>query len=223
MLTTLHYASRTHVSFSQLCIENDSYLTHSDWVVLGLPWFIFQQSRPGPPIPKGSSIWTIGWKQVYLAIVEIRHLPQTFTYLLAFFMLADGLNTTTTLVSIIQNEVISFSFLQLTYLGLAQAVTSTISTFSFWYIQQYFGIRTKPMFIVTNIFSVLIPLYGVIGLWTDKVGYHHVYDFWVYNIVFGLFQAPYFSYSQTMMSEVTPRGYEGMFFGLFGITNKAVR
>lgn len=25
-----------------------------------------------------------------------------------------------------------------------------------------------------------------------------------------------------MMSEVTPRGYENMFFGLFGITNRAV-
>ncbi|ESZ97147.1 autophagy-related protein Atg22B2 [Sclerotinia borealis F-4128] len=196
-------------------------LTNSYWLVLGLPWFLFQQPRPGPPIPKGSSYLTIGWKQVYLSLLEIRHLPQTFTYLLAFFMLADGLNTTSTLVSIIQNEVISFSFLQLTYLGLSQAVTSTFSTFAFWYIQQYFGIRTKTMFMITNVFSVLIPLYGMIGLWSDKVGYHHVHDFWIYNIVFGLFQAPYYSYSQTMMSEFTPRGYEGMFFGLFGITNRA--
>jgi MFS-type transporter involved in bile tolerance (Atg22 family) len=78
------------------------------------------------------------------------------------------------------------------------------------------------MFMVTNLFSVLIPLYGVAGLWSDKVGYHHVRDFWLYNIVFGLFQAPYYAYAQTMMSEVTPRGYEGMFFGLFGITNRAV-
>jgi MFS family permease len=73
----------------------------------------------------------------------------------------------------------------------------------------------------TNAFSVLIPLYGMLGLWTSKVGYHHIYDFWLYNIVFGLFQAPYYAYSQTMMSEVTPRGYENMFFGLFGITNRA--
>ncbi|KAI9650031.1 hypothetical protein NHQ30_000044 [Ciborinia camelliae] len=197
-------------------------LTNSYWLVLGLPWFLFQQRRPGPPIPNGSSYLSIGWKQVYASLLEIRHLPQTFTYLLAFFMLADGLNTTSTLVSIIQNEVISFSFLQLTFLGLSQAVTSTFSTFAFWYVQQYFGIRTKPMFIITNIFSVLIPLYGMIGLWSDEVGYHHVRDFWIYNIVFGLFQAPYYSYSQTMMSEFTPRGYEGMFFGLFGITNRAV-
>ncbi|TVY86682.1 Adenosine deaminase, partial [Lachnellula willkommii] len=43
----------------------------------------------------------------------------------------------------------------------------------------------------------------------------------IYNVLFGLFQAPYYAYAQTMMSEVTPRGYENMFFGLFGITNRA--
>lgn len=66
----------------------------SDWVVLGIWWFIFQQKRPGPKIPKGSNYATIGFKQVWLALREIRSLPQTFLYLLAFFLLADGLNTT---------------------------------------------------------------------------------------------------------------------------------
>jgi len=78
------------------------------------------------------------------------------------------------------------------------------------------------MFMVTNSFSVFIPFYGMLGLWTEKVGYHHVRDFWIYNILFGPFQAPYYAYVQTMMSEVTPKGYENMFFGLFGITNRAV-
>ena len=107
-------------------------------------------------------------------------------------------------------------------MGLANAATSIFSTFGFWYVQKYFGIKTKYIFIVTNFFSVFIPFYGMLGLWTTKVGYHHVRDFWIYNILVGLFQAPYFAYSQTMMSEVTPRGYENMFFGLFGITNRAV-
>jgi MFS-type transporter involved in bile tolerance (Atg22 family) len=197
-------------------------LTYVDWVVLGIWWFMFQQPRPGPKIPKGSNYATIGWKQVLLALREIRHLPQTFTYLVAFFLLADGLNTTGTLVSIIQNNIVSFSFLEITYLGLAQAATSIFSTFGFWYFQKYFGIKTKYMFMVTNAFSVFIPFYGMLGLWTQRVGYHHVRDFWIYNILFGLFQAPYYAYAQTMMSEVTPRGYENMFFGLFGITNRAV-
>ncbi|RDW59791.1 autophagy-related protein [Coleophoma cylindrospora] len=196
-------------------------LTNSYWVVLGIWWFIFQQKRPGAKMPKGSNYLTIGFKQVLLAIKEVRHLPQTFIYLLAFFLLADGLNTTGTLVSIIQNNVVQFSFLKITYLGLAQAACSITSTFGFWYIQQYFDIPTKPMFMITNFFSVFIPFYGMLGLWLKNVGYHQERDFWIYNILFGLFQAPYYAYSQTMMSEVTPRGYENMFFGLFGITNRA--
>ncbi|PSS10509.1 hypothetical protein M430DRAFT_108317 [Amorphotheca resinae ATCC 22711] len=196
-------------------------LTNTYWVVLGIWWFLFQQPRPGPKMPKGSNYATIGWKQVLLALKEIRHLPQTFLYLVSFFLLADGLNTTGTLVSIIQNNVVSFSFLEITYLGLAQAGCSIFSTFGFWYFQKYFGIKTKYMFMVTNAFSVFIPFYGMLGLWTQRVGYHHVRDFWIYNVLFGLFQAPYYAYAQTMMSEVTPRGYENMFFGLFGITNRA--
>lgn len=126
------------------------------------------------------------------------------------------------MIGTIQNQLISFYFLQLTNLGLSQAACSTTSTFEFCYIQKYFGLNTKHMFMVTNSFSVFIPF-----LW-----YAWVVDreswvpprprFWIYNILFGPFQAPYYAYVQTMMSEVTPRGYENMFFGLFGITNRAV-
>lgn len=197
------------------------FLTNTYWVVLGVWWFIFQQNRPGKTLPEGSSYLTIGWKQVHLAVKEMKHLPQTFIYLVAFFLLADGLNTTGTLISIIQADRVRFSFLQITYLGMAQASCSIISTFSFWYIQRWLNISTKHMFQVTNFFSVLLPFYGMLGIWTTRIGYHHLWEFWFYNIIFGLFQAPYFAYSQTMMSEVTPRGYENMFFGLFGVTNRA--
>lgn len=65
-----------------------------DWVVLGIWWFIFQQSRPGPEVPEGSNYASIGFKQLCLAIRESVTLPQTFVYFIAYFLLADGLNTT---------------------------------------------------------------------------------------------------------------------------------
>jgi MFS-type transporter involved in bile tolerance (Atg22 family) len=59
-------------------------------------------------------------------------------------------------------------------------------------------------------------------------------------VVFGLFQAPYYAFSQTMMAELTPPGFDNMviyfirqsfehhlitppmqFFGLFGLSNRA--
>ncbi|KIK67166.1 hypothetical protein GYMLUDRAFT_37220 [Collybiopsis luxurians FD-317 M1] len=196
-------------------------LTNGYWVLTGIWWFIFQQPRPGPALPKGEHYLTIGWKQIWAALKQYRKLPYTFVYLLAFFLLADGLNTTGTLVSICQNDLFSFSFLENTYLGLAQAVTSTASTFGFWYIQRYWKISTKKMFIVTNVVTILIPLWGMIGIWTNTIGYHNAWEFWFYNVVFGIFQAPYYAFSQTMMAELTPPGFDNMFFGLFGLSNRA--
>ncbi|KAK7470043.1 hypothetical protein VKT23_001480 [Stygiomarasmius scandens] len=196
-------------------------LTNAYWVITGIWWFIFQQPRPGPPVPKGEHYLTIGWRQIWEALKQYKKLPYTFVYLFAFFLLADGLNTTGTLVSICQNDKFHFSFLQNTYLGLAQAITSTMATLGFWYIQKYWKISTKKMFVVTNVVTILIPLWGMIGIWTNAIGFHNAWEFWFYNVVFGLFQAPYYAFSQTMMAELTPPGFDNMFFGLFGLSNRA--
>ena len=50
---------------------------------------IFQQPRPGPPLPKGEHYVTIGWKQIWIAMKQYKKLPYTFIYLVAFFLLAD--------------------------------------------------------------------------------------------------------------------------------------
>jgi MFS-type transporter involved in bile tolerance (Atg22 family) len=208
---------KDHPKVNNFCLV----LVNSYWILVGVWWFIFQQPRPGPPVPKGEHYLTIGWKQIWYALKQYKKLPYTFMYLFAFFLLADGLNTTGTLVSICQNDKFSFSFLQNTYLGLSQAITSTMSTLGFWYIQRYWKIPTKSMFVVTNVVTMMIPLWGMIGLWTDKLGFHNAWEFWAYNVVFGLFQAPYYAFSQTMMAELTPPGFDNMFFGLFGLSNRA--
>jgi hypothetical protein len=67
------------------------------------------------------------------------------------------------------------------------------------------------MFLFTNFFTVLIPFWGMLGLWTTRIGYHHTvsskvlnvfgipitdqsqWEFYFYNVIFGLFQAPYYA------------------------------
>lgn len=117
-------------------------------------------------------------------------MPQTFIYYIAYFLLADGLNTTGSrarcsfepklnvilgqLVTIIQNDLIEFSFLQLTYLGLCQAACSIVSSFSYWYFQRHYQVSTKRMFMFLVFFSIFIPLWGMLGLWTHTIGYHNM-------------------------------------------------
>ena len=70
----------------------------------------------------------------------------------------------------------------------------------------------------------------MIGLWTDKFGldlsyyfsfpqsvdlftlcrFHNAWEFWVYNALSGLVTGPSYSFTQTMMSELTPPGFEYM-------------
>ncbi|KAG1851413.1 vacuole effluxer Atg22 like-domain-containing protein [Suillus subluteus] len=164
--------------------------------------------------------------------------PYTFVYLFSFFLLADVL-----FGCLSPEPRLTFFWTRAEYyrdsrchlpeqqvrflvpakylLGLSQAIASTISTLVFWYIQRYWKINTKKMFVVTNVVTILIPLWGMIGIWTEKLGFHNVWEFWAYNIVFGLFQAPYYTFSQIMMAELSPPGFDNMFFSLFGLSNCA--
>ncbi|KAI0774741.1 vacuole effluxer Atg22 like-domain-containing protein [Trametes elegans] len=196
-------------------------LTTGYWVLVGIWWFVFQRPRPGPSLPPGERYLAIGWKQIWLALKQFRQLPNTFIYLAAFFLLADGYNTSTSLVYLCQNDRFQFSFLQNTYLLLVQAISSAISLLSFWYIQRRWKFSTRAMFTASNVSTTLIPVWGMIGLWTSRFGFRNAWEFWAYNVVSGLFQAPYWAYSQTMMAELTPPGFDYMFFGLFGLSNRA--
>ncbi|KAN0137282.1 Autophagy-related protein 22-like protein [Lactarius tabidus] len=195
-------------------------LTTGYWVLSGIWWFIFQQPRPGPKLPKGESHLTIGWKQIFVALKECKRLPHTFTFIFAIFIISDGLGTTAMLVSICQNEQFTFSFLQNTYLYLVQVVTCAASIAATWYIQRHWEIDVKTIYLTIIILGTLFPLWGMIGLWTDKFGFHNTWEFWVYNALAGLTTGPAYSFTQTMMSELTPPGFEYLFFGLLGLFSR---
>ena len=45
----------------------------------------------------------------------------------------------------------------------------------------------------------------------DMFGLDVILSFYrAYNVVFGLFQAPYYAFSQTMMAELSPPGFDNM-------------
>jgi MFS-type transporter involved in bile tolerance (Atg22 family) len=60
----------------------------------------------------------------------------------------------------------------------------------------------------------------MIGIWTTKVGYHNLWEFWFFNAQFGFTMGAQFSYGQAFMAELVPRGREYMFFSLLGIVSK---
>ncbi|KAK5081384.1 hypothetical protein LTR70_000997 [Exophiala xenobiotica] len=190
------------------------------WIVLAIPWFVLEKRRPGQKIPPGLNIITVLPWTLWRAIVQIWELKQTLLFLVGYFLLGDSLNTTVTVIATLQNSVVSYNTLTLTYLLIVGIAAQLVGIFGFWTIQKRFKLSTKVMFNAVMIGILVLDGWGMIGIWTQSFGFHHEWEFWLYQVFYGLFVCPWYSYSQIMISEVTPRGKEFLFFSLFSIMGK---
>ncbi|GKZ24513.1 hypothetical protein AbraIFM66951_006091 [Aspergillus brasiliensis] len=189
------------------------------WLLVSLPWFVLEKRRPGQD-PQGSNIVVAGLKQLIHAARQVWKLKQSVIYLIGYFLLGDSLNTTVTVISTLQNSIVSYNTLQLTYLLLVGIAAQAIGIYAFWYAQKRFDLSTKTMFNLIAIAIIVLDGWGMIGIWTQNFGFHHLWEVWLYQAYYGLFVCPWYSYSQIMISEVTPRGHEFLFFSLFSIVGK---
>ncbi|KAL2217868.1 autophagy-related protein 22-like protein [Thermoascus aurantiacus ATCC 26904] len=189
------------------------------WLLLSLPWFILEKRRPGQD-PGGRNIIMAGLWQLYHAVTQVWKLKQSLLYLIGYFLLGDSLNTTVTVIATLQNSVVAYNSLQLTYLLIVGIAAQAVGIYAFWFIQRRYKLGTKTMFNAIAVAIILLDGWGMIGIWTPKFGFHHAWEVWVYQAYYGLFVCPWYSYSQIMISEVTPRGKEFLFFSLFSIIGK---
>ncbi|KAF4597306.1 hypothetical protein EYR40_007758 [Pleurotus pulmonarius] len=190
------------------------------WLLCAIPWFLFEKRRPGLALPPGTSLLTIGLKQTYVAFRECLRLKQTFLYLIFYFLMGDVLNTTVTVIATLQNSVVAYSTLQLTLLLIVGIVAEGLGIYLFWLVQKKFAISTKAMLSFNVVWILLLTIWGLIGIHTDKFGFKHVWEIWLYQAYYGLMVCPWYAYSQTMISEVSPLQQMFLFFALFSVVGK---
>lgn len=190
------------------------------WVALSVPWFVLEKTRPGLEVPVGMNLVSVGFWQLYEAATKIWHLRQSLIFLIGYFLLGDSLNTTVTVIGTLQNQVVSYDTLTLTYLLIVGIVAQAVGIGLFWLIQKKFAVSAKTMFNAIMVGIILLDGWGMVGNWTDKFGFHNVWEIWLYQAFYGLFVCPWYSYSQILISSVTPPGHEFLFFSLFSIIGK---
>ena len=169
------------------------------WILLAVPWFVLEKRRPGQPLPRGMNIVVVGLRQLWTAVSQVWKLRQSLIYLVGYFLLGDSLNTTVTVVATLQNSVVAYDTLTLTYLLLVGIATQAVGIGSFWWVQKRFRLGTKTMFNAVMIGIIMLDGWGMIGIWTQGFGFHHVWEFWLYQTFYGIAVCPWYSYSQIMV------------------------
>ncbi|KIV82100.1 hypothetical protein, variant [Exophiala sideris] len=190
------------------------------WILLAIPWLILEKKRPGQMLPPGMNLVSVGFWNIWRALVQIWELKQSLLYLIGYFLLGDTLNTTVTVIATLQNSVVSYNTLTLTYLLIVGIAAQGIGIWCYWLIQKRFRLSTKTMFDFVMLGILLLDGWGMIGIWTQRFGFHNEWEFWLYQVIYGIFVCQWYAYSQTMISEVTPRGKEFLFFSLYSIMGK---
>ncbi|KZP31763.1 MFS general substrate transporter [Athelia psychrophila] len=190
------------------------------WLLCALPWFFLEKRRPGLSLPPGTTLLTVGFKQAYVALRECLRLKQTFLYLIFYFLMGDVLNTTVTVIGTLQNSVVAYSTLQLTLLLIVGIVTQCLGIYTFWFVQKKYQISTKAM-LCFNVFWILVlTIWGLAGIHTTKFGFKNVWEIWLYQAFYGFMVCPWYAYSQTLISEVSPLPQMFLFFALFSVVGK---
>ena len=98
-----------------------------------------------------------------------------------YFLLGDSLNTTVTVIATLQNEIVDYDVLTLTYVLLVGIAAQAIGIWVFWWIQRRFRLGTKTMFNAIIVGILLLDGWGMIGIWTQSFGFHSVWEVWVYQ------------------------------------------
>ena len=144
------------------------------WLLLAIPWFWLEKRRPGQD--PGMNIVLAGFWQLWRAFSQIWQLKQSLAYLIGYFLLGDSLNTTVTVIGTLQNQIVAYNTLELTYLLIVGIAAQALGIFTYWNIQKRWRFSTKTMFNVVAVGIILLDGWGMIGIWTQKFGFHNPWE-----------------------------------------------
>ncbi|PPJ55871.1 hypothetical protein CBER1_03811 [Cercospora berteroae] len=133
------------------------------WMLVAIPWFVLEKRRPGQD--PGMNI-----------------LKQSLFYLIGYFLLGDSLNTTVTVIATLQNQIVAYNFLELTYLLIVGIAAQAVGIFVYWNIQKRYQLPTKTMFNAVAVGIILLDAWGMIGIWTQRFGFHNKWEVWLYQV-----------------------------------------
>ncbi|KAF9931848.1 Autophagy protein 22 [Linnemannia zychae] len=188
------------------------------WILIVSPWL---QARPGPPMPKGQNWIVFSWKKTYKTVRAVRKLPEIFKFIVAWFILSDGVNTIGSINFVILYRDLSFSHLSSLYVSALLSITAGIGAYVFMAIRQRWKLSTMKTNMICLVFYVIQLVYLVgAPYFTTRFGMKNVWEGWFFMAYNGFIISTFFGASRVMLSELCPPGDESEWFSIYLLADK---
>ncbi|KAJ3076669.1 hypothetical protein HDU98_001131, partial [Podochytrium sp. JEL0797] len=191
------------------------------WAVFAIPYYFLSEKRHGPEIPDDTNVYTLGFAKAREAWRLRRGLPEAWQFLFGFFVFSDGVSSSGLIIqNYLQSQYINYDLLEGSFFDFTQAACSMLGCLVFWKVQQHWNLSTKTMLQTSNLLTLLMCAWGLVGLFFNSIGYKSTAEFWFFNLGAGLWQAPIWALEFTYLSDLVPKNKVHLFFGFLCIVNK---
>jgi UMF1 family MFS transporter len=183
------------------------------------------KDRQGRAWPDGKNILQLSISGLCETVTQMRELPQSRNFLLCWFLLSDGVSVQVTVGALFANSFVEWGCIP-KGIGLAVVILmiplfGIIGNFGALWGSKRYGWKPKSVVQTILLVAGIVPLYGLLGLFTDSVGLHRGYELFYIAPILGVASALTQAFSRSVFVTLIPAGYESSWSSLFELTNKS--
>lgn len=172
-------------------------------------------------IPKeGEWVSLSGWVGLLHKIREIREYPETFKFLIAWFVYSDTYSTIAAMGILVLQDRLCMGGITVGILLLIVLICAAIGNYASYVLQQWFRMSTKHMIYLCLSNYMLIAVLMTVGIADVPIGLKNIWEAYFFSFVHGFALGPIQAYSRSLMADLTVRSKETEWFALYEITDK---
>eukprot|EP00948_MAST-09A_sp_MAST-9A-sp1_P000622 g622.t1 len=214
----------TPVTINYICLFIATFMASMNiWCMQAL------HPRPGPPAPGDGGVFRImyiSFSRLYTSLGSAYMLPESWKFMLAYFMYSDGYSTFTNVGVLIASTLFDVGMTELLLMATLIPLGGAIGMFTFYKLQKRYKLPAKSMLLGELGYFIILPLWCLLGFLQLGFGLDTSKDrsasleLYTFCLLLGLCLGSIQSYSRTTFIHVIPPGQESEFFGLYEITDK---
>ena len=182
------------------------------WAAFTIPTLLALRNRgPARALPRGQSAMGAAASQLRHTFGNMRKYPQTFTFLIAFLLYNDAIQTVISVAAQFGNDELKIPVSQLTLAILMAQFVAFFGAVIFQKLAALTGAKRAVTF--------------SLAIWTLVLGYIYVFvydvvQFFIVTAVVALVMGGSQALSRSLFAQLVPRGREAEYFGIYEISDK---
>ncbi|KAG0232986.1 Autophagy protein 22 [Mortierella sp. GBA43] len=157
----------------------------------------------------------------YHTLKSFRSLPEIFKYMMAWYILSDGINTIPAIAYIILYRELAFTHVDALILSISLAAMASMGAYIFLRIRKLWNLTTRFMILLCLTLYAILMLYFVVApMVTTNLGLKSRTEGWVCTLYTGFIISTFYSSTRVLLSELCPENDENEWFSLYLLADK---